>query len=73
MTTALAGARGDDCGSLRETGLIYAALEVGEPHLTPHVGFKTPKDATRGFYHPQLGRLLCPAKYLVDFDTNSTE
>jgi hypothetical protein len=73
MTAALGGAQSNDCGSLREAGLAYAALEIGQQSLTPHIAFKTSKDASRGFLHPQLGRLLCPAKYLIDFDANSTE
>jgi len=73
MTAALGGARSDDCSSLKEAGLAYAALEIGQQILTPHVAFKTSKDACRGFHHPQLGRLLCPAKYLIDFDINNTE
>jgi hypothetical protein len=73
MTKALAAARSDDCGSLREAGLVYAALEVGQESLTPHVAFKALKDTSRGFNHPQLGRLLCPVKYLADFDANNTE
>jgi hypothetical protein len=73
MTAVLGGARSDDCGSLKEAGLVYAALEVGRDSLTPHIAFKTSKDAIRGFHHPQLGRLLCPAKYLADFDASSAE
>jgi hypothetical protein len=30
MTASVGAARGDDCGSLREAGLAYAALEIGE-------------------------------------------
>ena len=73
MTAVLGAAHSDDCGSLKETGLSYAACEIGEQYLTPHIGIKTSKNTTQGFHHPQLGRLLCPAKHLVDFDTNSTE
>lgn len=73
MTTALGQARADDCGSLREAGLVYAALEVGQDSLTPHIPFKTSKDVSRGFRHPQLGRLLCPAKYLTEFDSDNAE
>lgn len=73
MTNALGGARSDDCGSLKEAGLAYAALEVGLQSLAPAIAFKSPKDASRGFLHPQLGRLLCPAKHLTDFDSDTTE
>jgi hypothetical protein len=73
MTSAIGGARSDDCGSLKEVGLTYAALEVGSNSLTPSITPKTTKTATRGFHHSVLGRLLCPAKYLVEFDENPTE
>lgn len=71
MTSAIGGARSDDCGSLREIGLIYAALEAGANSLVPSIAPKTPKSATRGWNHPVLGRLLCPAKYLAEFDEDS--
>jgi hypothetical protein len=73
MTGALGGARADDCGSLREAGLAYAASEVGQEFLTPQIPFRTSKDMFRGFRHPQLGRLLCPVKYLTEFDSNNAE
>jgi len=73
MTSALGGARSDDCGSLKELGLVYAALPIGANSLTPAIPPKTPKAATRGFHHPILGRLLCPAKYLVEFDESPVE
>jgi len=73
MMTALGGAQGNNCGSLKKAGLVYAALEVGQESLTPHIAFKSLKDPCRGFHHPQLGRLLCPVKHIIDFDTDSTE
>jgi hypothetical protein len=73
MTAALGGARSDDCGSLKEPGLVYAALEFGQQSLLPHITFKALKDTSRGFHHPQLGRLLCPVKFLTNFDSNNTE
>ena len=73
MTTALGGARADDCNSLKESGLTYAACEIGQESLVPHISLRTSKDASRGFQHPQIGRLLCPAKFLIDFDADSAE
>ena len=73
MTTALRRAQSNDCSGLKEAGLVYAALKVGRESLMPPIAFKTPKDVSRGFHHPQLGQLLCPAKYFNDFDTNSVE
>jgi hypothetical protein len=40
--------------------------------LIPSIVPKSAKASMRGWNHPVLGRLLCPAKYLVDFD-NDTE
>ena len=71
MTSAIGGARSDDCGSLREVGLMYAALEAGATSLEPSIAPKSPKSVTQGWNHPILGRLLCPAKYLADFDDDS--
>jgi hypothetical protein len=73
MTSAIGGARSDDCSSLKEVGLTYAALEAGTNALAPSIAPKTTKAATRGFHHPVLGRLLCPAKHLVDYDDDSAE
>ena len=70
MTSAVGVARSDDCGSLKEIGLAYAALEVGLNGLVPSIAPKTTKAATRGWNHPILGRLLCPAKHLVEFDND---
>jgi len=69
----LKGAQSDNCSGLKEASLVYAALKVGQKSLMPPIAFKTPKDAFWGFHHPQLGQLLCPAKYFNDFDTNSVE
>ena len=73
MTSALGSARSDDCGSLKEVGLTYVALHIGVDNLTPSIPPKMPKAVQRGFHHPSLGRLLCPAKYLAEFDENPTE
>lgn len=68
MTSAISAARSDDCGSLKDIGLTYAALEAGMITLVPSITPRTSKSATRGWNHPVLGRLLCPAKYLTEFD-----
>jgi len=68
MTQALGNARSDDCGSLREDGLAYVALESPGKLLQPPIAAKSPKSGIRGFNHLILGRLLCPIKYLAEFD-----
>jgi hypothetical protein len=68
MTRAAGNARSDDCGSLRDDGLAYVALEMAEKTLQPPIAVKNMKAGTRGFKHPMLGRLLCPIKHLAEFD-----
>jgi hypothetical protein len=71
MTAAIGSTRSDDCGSLKEDGLVYAAMEAGSNSLVPPIPLT--KAATRGFHHLVLGRLLCPARHLADFDADHTE
>jgi hypothetical protein len=68
MTLAISAARSDNCGGLKDIGLTYAALEAGMNTLMPSITPRTSKSATQGWNHPVLGRLLCPAKYLMEFD-----
>jgi hypothetical protein len=70
MNKALGGARSDDCGSLREMGLSYVAIDTETKTLDPPILPRSAKVGTRGFYHPVLGRLLCPLKYIKDFDAD---
>jgi hypothetical protein len=68
MTEKLSGARSDDCSSLRETILSYVAIDYESKSLNPVIAPKSAKSGNRGFFHPVLGRLLCPAKYSNEFD-----
>jgi hypothetical protein len=68
MGSALSAARSDDISSLRTDGLTYVALDLPDKVLNPPILPKSPKTATRGFNHAVLGRLLCPIKYISDFD-----
>jgi hypothetical protein len=70
MNKALRGARSDDCGSLREAGLTYVAIDTLSKVLEPPILPGNAKLGTQGFYHPVLGRLLCPLKYIEEFDTD---
>lgn len=70
MTQALGNARSDDCGSLREDGLAYVALDSLGKVLQPPIPAKSGKTGIRGFNHQTLGRLLCPVKYITDFDAD---
>ena len=68
MTQALGNARSDDCGSLREDGLAYVAIDTPGKVIQPPIVAKTPKSGMQGFNHLVLGRLLCPIKYVAKFD-----
>jgi hypothetical protein len=70
MTQSLGSARSDDCGSLREGGVAYVALTSPLKMLQPLIPPKSPKDGIRGFNHVMLGRLLCPIKYIEEFDAD---
>ncbi|KAF9539267.1 hypothetical protein CPC08DRAFT_651227 [Agrocybe pediades] len=68
MACATSAARSDDLSSLNKLALAYtASAEAGEC-LVPPIKVGSTKSKTRGHKHPQLSRLLCPAKYLADFD-----
>ena len=68
MASALSAACSDDISSLHADGLTYIALDLPNKILHPPILPKSPKAITRGFNHPVLGRLLCPIKYIKDFD-----
>jgi hypothetical protein len=70
MTQSLGNACSDDCGSLREGGLAYVALTSPLKTLQPLISPKSPKDGIRGFNHVTLGCLLCPIKYIKEFDAD---
>ncbi|EIW73874.1 hypothetical protein CONPUDRAFT_160612 [Coniophora puteana RWD-64-598 SS2] len=63
--------RNDDFGHFRECICLYAADNVEVPIL-PFVGKGSPREKM-GFNHPVFARLLCPAIYLEEFDTNPTD
>ncbi|KAF9544906.1 hypothetical protein CPC08DRAFT_755773 [Agrocybe pediades] len=68
MTDAANAARGDDIGSLLDKGLVYVALEQPGHVLTPPIHPNARKNESRGHHHPVLSRLLCPVRYLNEFD-----
>jgi hypothetical protein len=73
LTEAANGARSDDIGSLVHDGLEYIALDLPSKVLEPRIPIKQKKDISRGFKHPVLARLLCPVKYLANFDADPKE
>jgi len=68
MTQALGNTWSNDCGSLREDGLTYVAIDTPGKVIQPPIVAKTPKSGMQGFNHLVLGRLLCPIKYVAKFD-----
>jgi hypothetical protein len=69
LNEAANGARSDDIGGLVRDGLEYIAFDLPGKVLEPRIPIEQNKDIPRGFKHPVLARLLCPAKYLLEFDS----
>lgn len=65
-------ARSSDCGSLKESGLTYVALDLANKQLTPAIPARSLKSLYRGFNHLALARLLCPVTALDQFDKDPT-
>ena len=57
--------RSDDTNGLRVRVESYAARNPSVARLDPPLG---DKKTTYGFRHPQLARLLCPAKHISEYD-----
>jgi hypothetical protein len=70
MKESAGGARSDDTHGLREAVLGLVRMVVEKRILTPPIDMGSSKSATRGFKHPDLGRLLCPINHLQAFDAN---
>jgi hypothetical protein len=70
LNNAASGARADDTASLLHAGLDYVEMETLTGQLLPHIQAKALKCESRGFHHPVLARLLCPAKWLAEFDAD---
>ena len=73
LNDAVTATRGADISSLREKGLYYIELEQPDQQLNPRLDPAAPKSSTRGHHHPVLSRLLCPVKYLAEFDADPAE
>ncbi|KAI6154801.1 hypothetical protein BKA82DRAFT_23215 [Pisolithus tinctorius] len=61
----------DDCGSLKWPGLNYVLLNTSA--LMPSIPPTDTSKSLRSFHHPQLARLLCPHKYISEFDQNPNQ
>ena len=58
---------------MREKGLSYIELELPDKQLIPRIDPAAQKSSVRGHNHVVLSRLLCPVKYLAEFDANPAE
>jgi len=64
--------RSNDTGGLKHKISLYAPHYASTQGLGPRI--KGVKDKSeRGFAHLQLAYLLCPIKYVVDFDADPAE
>jgi len=61
--------RSNDTGGLKHKINIYAPYYASTQGLSPRIKGVRDKSA-RGFAHRQLAYLLCPIKYVVDFDAD---
>lgn len=60
--------RAEDGSRLRKVVGTYAAPHPDKQVVQPPVSVETKGGRARmGFNHPQLGRMLCPVKYLKDY------
>ncbi len=64
---------GADIYSLHEKGVSYIELEQPDKQLTLQIDPAAPKTSFQDHNHLILSRLLCPVKYLADFDANLSE
>ena len=72
MNRATTQSRADDTTSLGKAGLAYLADTLPNGVITPPISLTSTKGESRGFKHPVTARLLCPIKYLTEFDADPT-
>ena len=70
LNNAAGQACADDTSSLLQSGLEYVALDVVGGQLIPKISVVSSKCEARGWHHPVLARLLCPVKWLTEFDAD---
>uniref|UniRef100_A0A8H8CJA8 Uncharacterized protein n=1 Tax=Psilocybe cubensis TaxID=181762 RepID=A0A8H8CJA8_PSICU len=70
MFAASGAARSEDISSLTDKIIIY--INEGDPDhkVLPEISAKLKKSETRGFNHLVLGRILCPARLVHQFDAD---
>ena len=73
LNDVVMGAQGADIHSLCKKGVSYIKLEQPNKCIIPHIDLAAPKNTIRGHNHLVLSRLLCPVRYLSEFDANPDE
>ncbi|KAH9478018.1 hypothetical protein JR316_0010253 [Psilocybe cubensis] len=71
MIAASGAARSEDISTLQNTIITY--INECSPANKVEISATSTKSESRGFKNKVLARLLCPMKYLKDFDDNPTE
>jgi hypothetical protein len=69
LGSAAGDARSEDCGSLKHNGIAYLPLDPEVDIIQPPI-CKEHTKAMRGFNHMITARLLCPKRYLWEFDND---
>ncbi len=73
LNDAVTAVRGSDISSLCEKGIYYIELEQPDQQLNLKLNPAAPKNSTCSHHHLVLSRLLCPVKYLAEFDADPAE
>jgi len=71
MNKAGQDCRAIDTNSVKERITTYMVPSMEAEDINPPLS--ADDKASRGFFHPQTARLLCPAKYLAEFDCDVDE
>ncbi|KAG2747049.1 hypothetical protein P692DRAFT_20736700 [Suillus brevipes Sb2] len=65
--------RSEDASRLKSRMGTYAAPVPDKALVNPPIGEDSKSRSKMGFNHPQLGPMLCPAKFLGEFNKDSAE
>jgi hypothetical protein len=65
--------RSEDASCLKSRMGSYAAPNPDKDLVSPPIRDDSMSRSKMGFNHPQLGPLLCPAKFLVEYNKDLAE
>ena len=71
MSKAGQDCRAIDTNSIKERVTVYMVPSMQAEDINPPLS--ADDKVSHGFFHPQTTCLLCPAKYLVEFNCNVDE